>query len=69
MAAAEAGKGSAQRPTNHQTFSANHDRIFGKGPRPEAIGMQGQGVSVVIMDEIGLTAANDPAVPTNDSEN
>jgi hypothetical protein len=26
----EAGKGDAMRPTNHEAFSAGHDRIFGK---------------------------------------
>ena len=25
-----AGKGSSQRPTNHQAYSDNYDRIFGK---------------------------------------
>ena len=28
--ASEAGKGSAQRPTNYDSYSANYDQIFGK---------------------------------------
>ncbi len=28
--ASEAGKGSAQRPTNYESYSANYDLIFGK---------------------------------------
>jgi hypothetical protein len=28
--ASEAGKGSSQRPTNYDSYSANYDQIFGK---------------------------------------
>jgi uncharacterized protein with von Willebrand factor type A (vWA) domain len=30
MTHSEAGKGDAQRPTNHKTFAENFDLIFGK---------------------------------------
>lgn len=60
----EAGKGSAQRPTDHQTYSANFDRIFGKkGPRPAAVSLPIAAHSdfaiAAQVNEAALVAAND----------
>jgi hypothetical protein len=38
--ASEAGKGSSQRPTDYDSYSANYDRIFGKKKR-ETVEMPG----------------------------
>lgn len=55
---AEAGKGSARRPTDEKTYQTNFDRIFGKKPRPEFVPAPADPAVPVVLLEGLREAAN-----------
>ena len=55
----EAGKGDAQRPTDHTKFAENFDRIFGKRPTPQQERDATDAVKRQLADAINL--ASDPS--------